>query len=29
MYSGFDFSTAEFNGAAPDAREFMGGVQYR
>jgi CS domain len=25
---GFDFSNAELNGAAPDAREFMGGVQY-
>ncbi|ETV94452.1 hypothetical protein H310_11781 [Aphanomyces invadans] len=25
---GFDFSNAEFNGAAPDARTFMGGVKY-
>ncbi|EQC37589.1 hypothetical protein SDRG_05185 [Saprolegnia diclina VS20] len=25
---GFDFSNAEFNGSAPDARTFMGGVRY-
>ncbi|TMW55879.1 hypothetical protein Poli38472_008527 [Pythium oligandrum] len=25
---GFDFSQAEFNGAAPDPRTFMGGVKY-
>ncbi|KAF1787119.1 putative tubulin polyglutamylase TTLL9 [Phytophthora cactorum] len=25
---GFDFSNAEFNGAAPDPRTFMGGVKY-
>mmetsp|Transcript_14165 Transcript_14165/g.34114 ORF Transcript_14165/g.34114 Transcript_14165/m.34114 type:complete len:224 (+) Transcript_14165:146-817(+) len=25
---GFDFSGAEFNGAAPDAKTFMGGVKY-
>jgi hypothetical protein len=25
---GFDFSGAEFNGSAPDARTFMGGVRY-
>lgn len=25
---GFDFSGAEFNGAAPDPRTFMGGVKY-
>ncbi|KAI9911509.1 hypothetical protein PsorP6_009265 [Peronosclerospora sorghi] len=25
---GFDFSNAEFNGAAPDPRKFMGGVKY-
>lgn len=25
---GFDFRDAEFNGAAPDPREFMGGVKY-
>ena len=25
---GFDFSGADFNGAVPDAREFMGGVKY-
>lgn len=26
---GFDFSGAEINGSAPDAREFMGGVKYQ
>ena len=26
---GFDFSGAEFSGAAPDPRNFMGGVKYR
>ena len=26
---GFDFRNAEFNGEAPDPREFMGGVKYR
>jgi hypothetical protein len=25
---GFDFSSAEFNGGAPDPRTFMGGVKY-
>lgn len=25
---GFDFSNAEFNGAAPDPQSFMGGVKY-
>ena len=25
---GFDFSGAQMNGTAPDAREFMGGVKY-
>lgn len=25
-HPGFDFSSAEFNGAVPDARTFMGGV---
>jgi hypothetical protein len=25
-HPGFDFSSAEFNGAVPDARSFMGGV---
>ena len=27
-HAGFDFSGAEFNGAPPDPREFMGGVKY-
>jgi hypothetical protein len=27
-HPGFDFSGAEFNGMAPDPREFMGGVKY-
>lgn len=27
-HPGFDFSNAEFNGNAPDPREFMGGVKY-
>jgi len=27
-HPGFDFSGAEFNGAIPDPREFMGGVKY-
>jgi len=26
---GFDFSGADFNGSVPDARSFMGGVQYK
>lgn len=26
---GFDFSNADFNGAVPDARKFMGGVSYK
>ena len=26
QHPGFDFSGAEFNGAAPDARSFMGGM---
>jgi hypothetical protein len=26
---GFDFRNAEFNGAVPDAKNFMGGAQYR
>jgi hypothetical protein len=26
---GFDFRDADFNGAAPEPREFMGGVRYR
>ena len=25
---GFDFSNAEFNGAAPNPRTFMGGIKY-
>jgi len=25
---GFDFRNAEFNGAVPEARDFMGGVRY-
>jgi len=25
---GFDFSGAEFNGMAPDPRNFMGGIKY-
>lgn len=25
---GFDFSNAQFNGAAPDPRTFMGGAKY-
>ncbi|EER09843.1 hypothetical protein Pmar_PMAR018485 [Perkinsus marinus ATCC 50983] len=28
-HPGFDFSGAEFNGNVPNAREFMGGVQYK
>ncbi len=28
-HPGFDFSGAEFSGAAPDPRSFMGGVSYR
>jgi hypothetical protein len=28
-HPGFDFSGAEFNGMAPDPREFMGGVKYK
>lgn len=27
QHPGFDFSGAEFNGAVPEAREFMGGVK--
>ena len=27
-HAGFDFSGAEFSGAPPDPREFMGGVKY-
>jgi len=27
-HPGFDFSNAEFNGAAPDPREFMGGMRH-
>lgn len=27
-HPGFDFSDADFNGAVPDARDFMGGVRY-
>jgi len=27
-HPGFDFSNAEFNGAAPDARSFMGGIHH-
>ena len=27
-HPGFDFSGAEFSGAAPDPRTFMGGVKY-
>jgi hypothetical protein len=27
--AGFDFRGAEFNGSVPDARDFMGGIQYR
>ena len=26
---GFDFSEARMDGRVPDAREFMGGVQYK
>ena len=26
-HPGFDFSNAEFNGAAPDPRTFMGGMK--
>jgi len=26
---GFDFRDAQFNGAAPEPRDFMGGIQYR
>ena len=25
---GFDFSSAKFNGAVPDARTFMGGIKH-
>jgi len=28
-HPGFDFSGAEFNGAPPDPRDFMGGVSYK
>lgn len=28
-HGGFDFSGAEFNGAAPDPRTFLGGVPYK
>lgn len=27
-HPGFDFSGAEFSGAAPDPREFLGGIKY-
>ena len=27
-HPGFDFSSAEFNGNVPDAKEFMGGVKH-
>lgn len=28
-HGGFDFSGAEFNGAPPDPRKFLGGVPYK
>ena len=29
QHPGFDFSGADFSGAAPDPRSFMGGVSYK